>query len=68
MEFEGSLTYSYYFVTSGLAFMALLAFIVICDVYRCEKLMKPLEMAGKNPMIAYILLSICINSSSPEPL
>lgn len=53
-------TYSYYFVTSGLAFMALLAFIVICDVYRCEKLMKPLEMAGKNPMIAYVTPNLVV--------
>lgn len=47
-------TYSYYFVTAGLAFIALLAFTVMCDVYRWEKLMKPLEMSGKNPMIAYV--------------
>lgn len=47
-------TYSYYFVTSGLAFITLLGFTVMCDVYRWEKLMKPLEMSGKNPMIAYV--------------
>ena len=53
-------TYSYCFVTSGLAFIALLAFTVICDVYRCEKLMKPLEMAGKNPMIAYVAPNLVV--------
>lgn len=47
-------TYSYYFVTSGLAFMAMIAFSILCDVYRWKKLTLPLEMAGQNPMIAYV--------------
>ncbi len=47
-------TYSYYFVTSGLAFMAMIAFSILCDVYRCKVIMRPLEMAGQNPMIAYV--------------
>lgn len=64
-SFEGGIrkddsTYSYYFVTSGLAFFALLAFTIICDVYRCERLMKPLEMSGKNPMIAYVAPNLVI--------
>lgn len=53
-------TYSYYFVTSGLAFITILAFTVICDVYHCEKLIKPLEMAGKNPMIAYVAPNLVV--------
>ncbi|NDV81688.1 DUF5009 domain-containing protein [Bacteroides sp. 51] len=47
-------TYSYYFVTSGLAFMALIAFSIMCDVYRWKALTTPLQMAGQNPMIAYV--------------
>lgn len=47
-------TYSYYFVTSGLAFMAMLLFSILCDVYRWKKLVLPLEKAGQNPMIAYV--------------
>lgn len=47
-------TYSYYFVTSGLAFMAMIVFSILCDVYRCTAITRPLEMAGQNPMIAYV--------------
>ena len=47
-------TYSYYFVTSGLAFMALLAFNIICDFYGCIRSTKFLVMSGQNPMIAYV--------------
>lgn len=47
-------TYSYYFVTSGLAFMGMIAFSVFCDVYRAARLVRPLELAGQNPMIAYV--------------
>lgn len=47
-------TYSYYFVTCGLAFMAMIAFSILCDVYRWKVVMRPLEMAGQNPMIAYV--------------
>lgn len=53
--FEGGIrkdysTYSYYFVTSGLAFFALLAFTIMGDVYHLEKWLKPLIQAGKNPI------------------
>lgn len=47
-------TYSYYFVTSGLACMALLAFNIICDYYGCVRSTKFLFMSGQNPMIAYV--------------
>jgi predicted acyltransferase len=47
-------SYSYYFVTSGLAFMALLAFNIICDFYGCVRSTKFLVMSGQNPMIAYV--------------
>lgn len=47
-------TFSYYFVTAGLAFMALLAFNIICDYYRWLKGTRFLIMSGQNPMIAYV--------------
>lgn len=53
-------TYSYYFVTSGLAFMGMIAFSVICDIYRINCLMRPLELAGQNPMIAYVAPQLLI--------
>ena len=54
-------TYSYYFVTTGLAFFALTAFSIMCDIYRWNWLRTPLEMAGKNPMIAYVACGLCIS-------
>lgn len=53
-------TYSYYFVTSGLAFYMLSTLYIVCDVYRMRRLMSPLTMAGKNPMIAYVATSLFI--------
>jgi hypothetical protein len=47
-------TYSYYFVTSGLAFMALITFNVVCDYYKCLRSTRFLVMSGQNPMIAYV--------------
>ncbi|GAE86252.1 DUF5009 domain-containing protein [Bacteroides reticulotermitis] len=47
-------TYSYYLLASGLAFMAMIAFSIMCDVYSWNKLTRPLEYAGQNPMIAYV--------------
>lgn len=47
-------TYSYYFVTSGLAFMALLSFHIICDYYKWLRGTRFLVMSGQNPMIAYV--------------
>lgn len=63
--FEGGIrkdhsTYSYYFVTSGLAFMALLFFNILCDYYPCRKALKFLIMAGQNPMIAYVSTSLVV--------
>ena len=48
-------TLSYYFVTSGLAFMALLAFSIISDYWRKSKYVNLLIENGQNPMIAYIV-------------
>lgn len=53
-------TYSYYFVTSGLAFMALLFFNVLCDYYKCRKSLNFLIMAGQNPMIAYVSTNLVV--------
>lgn len=57
--FEGGIkkdppSYSYFFVTSGLAFMCLLALNIICDFYACVRSTKFLVMSGQNPMIAYV--------------
>lgn len=53
-------TYSYYFVTAGLAFIAMIVFSILCDIYRWKKLVLPLEMAGQNPMIAYVAPQLVI--------
>lgn len=47
-------TFSYFFVTSGLACMALIAFHILCDYFHCQKSTSWLVMAGQNPMIAYV--------------
>ncbi len=46
-------TFSYFFVTSGLASFALTAFHVICDHYKWLKATAFLRLSGQNPMIAY---------------
>lgn len=53
-------TYSYYFVTSGLAFMGLMAFSALCDVRRVNRLVSPLQLVGQNPMIAYVAPQLLI--------
>ena len=53
-------TYSYYFVTSGLAFFATLFFSVICDYFKCIKMTKFLVLAGQNPMIAYVTTALVV--------
>lgn len=61
--FEGGIrkdhsTYSYYFVTSGLAFYCLAMLVIVCDVYKWKRLTSPFCLAGKNPMIAYVSCSM----------
>jgi len=56
---DGS-TYSYYFVTSGLAFMSLIFFSVVCDFFQWNKYSRFLVMSGQNPMIAYVGSSMLI--------
>ena len=53
-------TFGYLFLTSGLAFMALLLLNVICDYFRCVKSMRFLVMPGQNPMMAYVVGDLLI--------
>jgi len=46
-------TFSYYFVTTGLAFMALLAFSILERYGYLRQLIYFLALNGKNPMVAY---------------
>ena len=48
-------TFSYFFVTSGLAFMGLLFLSIVCDYFRCVRSTRFLVMSGQNPMIAYVV-------------
>jgi predicted acyltransferase len=56
---DGS-TYSYYFVTSGLAFFAVISLSVICDYFKCIKSTKFLVLSGQNPMIAYVATALVV--------
>ena len=63
--FEGGIrkdhsTFSYYFLTSGLAFMAMIALSIICDIYRYKIITRPFEMVGQNPMISYVAPQLVI--------
>ncbi|TDO97003.1 DUF5009 domain-containing protein [Flavobacterium sp. 245] len=51
-------TYSYYFVTSGLAFFGIIFFSVLCDYFKYIKATKILVMTGQNPMLAYATTSL----------
>lgn len=53
-------TYSYYFVTSGLAFMALLIFNILCDYFKLNRSTSFLVLSGQNPMIAYVAADLVI--------
>lgn len=53
-------TYSYYFVTSGLAFFSLIFFSIVCDYFKCIRSTKVLVMCGQNPMIAYVGASLVV--------
>ena len=47
-------TYSYYFVTSGLAFFTLIAFSVMAKRHYLSSVLHYLSLNGKNPMVAYV--------------
>ena len=53
-------TFGYLFLTSGLAFIALLLLNVICDYFRCVKSTRFLVMPGQNPMMAYVVGDLLI--------
>ena len=53
-------TYSYYFVTSGLAFFGIIFLSVTCDYFKCIKSTKFLVLAGQNPMIAYVATALVV--------
>lgn len=53
-------TYSYYFVTSGLAFFGIIFLSVICDYFKWIKSTKFLVLAGQNPMIAYVATALVV--------
>lgn len=57
---KDDVTLSYLFVTCGLAFYALLLLTVVCDHWHVCWLCAPLEMVGKNPMVAYVSASMVI--------
>lgn len=57
---KDDVTLSYLFVTCGLAFYALLLLTVVCDHWHVRWLCTPLEMVGKNPMVAYVSSSMVI--------
>lgn len=46
-------TYSYYFVSSGFAFLTLISFLLLEKYKGLNFVFKPLISVGKNPMIAY---------------
>ncbi len=63
--FEGGIkkdhsTYSYYFVSTGLAFLMLLSFIIAEQLNVFSKLINYLAANGKNPMIAYTAGSLLV--------
>ncbi|MDD3038009.1 DUF5009 domain-containing protein [Bacteroides sp.] len=53
-------TFSYLFLTSGLAFMALLLLNIVCDYFHCVKSTRFLVMPGQNPMMAYVVVDLLV--------
>lgn len=51
-------TFSYYFLCSGLAFLAMVIFHIICDYYKYTRSTAFLVMSGQNPMIAYVATNL----------
>lgn len=47
-------TYSYYFVTSGLAFLLLVSFYYLKDFIFSSKILVYFSLNGKNPLVAYV--------------
>ena len=53
-------SFSYLFITGGMAVMLLICFNVVCDYFRCRKTTAFLVMSGQNPMIAYVSTSLVV--------
>ena len=53
-------TYSYYFVTSGLAFYMLVCFTVLARQKYLTHMIQYLSLNGKNPMVAYVAGSLLV--------
>jgi len=63
--FEGGIkkdpsTYSYYFVTSGLAFLMLVSFTVFVRLKYVGSFVRYFSLNGKNPMVAYVAGSLLL--------
>lgn len=52
--------FSYLFLTSGLSFMLMIFFSVLCDYFKLHKSTSFLVMSGQNPMIAYVSGSLLV--------
>ena len=64
-SFEGGIkkdpsNYSYYFVCSGLAFTALIAFEGFRDRFLSGNVVRYLSLQGQNPMVAYVAGSLLL--------
>lgn len=57
---KDDVTVSYVLLTAGLAFIALVFLSIVCDHYYVKAISIPLEMTGKNPMIAYVSDSLIV--------
>lgn len=55
-------TLSYYFTVTGLTTMLLVALVVLVDVMRSWQWASPLIAVGQNPMLAYVLYTVFLNS------
>lgn len=65
--FEGGIkkvpdTLSYFFTVTGVTMMAMVALVAIVDVIGWRKAVKPLIDFGHNPMLAYVLYTVFLNS------
>jgi predicted acyltransferase len=65
-------TYSYYFVTTAIAFFILIAFTLIIDIFKQQRWLQLLIDNGQNPMMAYVafanLLWPILNLTQLEPI
>lgn len=53
---KDSATYSYFFVTAGMAIFLLIFLIIIIDLFQQKKLLSLFIYNGQNPMLGYVLM------------